>query len=234
MTEADLQPPKPLWHEDTRGQRNHSRGANHNGGYNPPAGPLSDGAHRMLQHSINVRRSRLLCHPAVPPSGPGSSPVKLERTQRRMNALASVSSSASCLSAFLQRLALAHVQGCFAVQVDSHAPDVPQEALVAVGGPWCETVFICSPDFLVGVASTLQAGRPLQQPAYYPAPAGPPGAGYGQAYPPPPGYAAVPPANGGYGQAYPQPTAYGYAASNSACVNTQPREAAVSHSLWSR
>ncbi len=47
MKESDLQPPKPLWHEDTRGRPNGGRG----GG---PAGPLSSAAHRMLNHTMQV------------------------------------------------------------------------------------------------------------------------------------------------------------------------------------
>lgn len=47
MKESDLQPPKPLWHEDTRGRPGGGRGVG-------PAGPLSSAAHRMLNHSMQV------------------------------------------------------------------------------------------------------------------------------------------------------------------------------------
>jgi hypothetical protein len=52
-------------------------------------------------------------------------------------------------------------------------------------------------------------GMPQPQPGYYPAPAGPPSAAYGQTYAMPPGYATAPHANGGYGQTYQQPPAQG-------------------------
>lgn len=44
---SDLQPPKPLWHED--------RPRNGQPWNNGPAGPLSQGAHRMLNHSLGIR-----------------------------------------------------------------------------------------------------------------------------------------------------------------------------------
>ena len=50
VKETDLQPPKPLWHEDTRGRPNGGRG----GGRGGPAGPLSSAAHRMLNHTMQV------------------------------------------------------------------------------------------------------------------------------------------------------------------------------------
>lgn len=55
MKEEDLQPPKPLWHEDTRGRgRGNSGGGRGPGGYNPPAGPISDAGYRMLHQTMNV------------------------------------------------------------------------------------------------------------------------------------------------------------------------------------
>ncbi len=65
MRESDLQPPKPLWHEDTRGRpgghhNNHhhhgSSGRDGRGGPNGNAvGPLSSAAHRMLNHTMQAR-----------------------------------------------------------------------------------------------------------------------------------------------------------------------------------
>ena len=56
MREEDLQPPKPLWHEDTRGRGrgNGGGGGRGQGGYNPPAGPISDAGYRMLHHTMQV------------------------------------------------------------------------------------------------------------------------------------------------------------------------------------
>ncbi|CAL8463003.1 g2537 [Coccomyxa elongata] len=55
VKEEDLQPPKPLWHEDTRGRsRGNGGGGRGPGGYNPPAGPISDAGYRMLHHTMNA------------------------------------------------------------------------------------------------------------------------------------------------------------------------------------
>ena len=56
MREEDLQPPKPLWHEDTRGRGRGNGGGGGRGqvGYNPPAGPISDAGYRMLHHTMQV------------------------------------------------------------------------------------------------------------------------------------------------------------------------------------
>lgn len=56
----DLNPPKPLWHEDRRGGQGHQAVAMHPGyhaGYGGgQPGPLSQGAHRMLSHTISAAR----------------------------------------------------------------------------------------------------------------------------------------------------------------------------------
>ena len=57
----DLHPPKPLWHEDTRGGPGHQAAAMHPGSYSSNfggqrAGPLSQSAHRMLSHTVAAAR----------------------------------------------------------------------------------------------------------------------------------------------------------------------------------
>ena len=59
MRESDLQPPKPLWHEDTRGRpgghNHHHSGRGSRGGNGNAVGPLSSAAHRMLNHTLQAR-----------------------------------------------------------------------------------------------------------------------------------------------------------------------------------
>lgn len=56
MKDSDLQPPKPLWHEDTRGRPRDNGYGRGNGGQ---AGPLSSAAHRMLNHTMHVSASHI-------------------------------------------------------------------------------------------------------------------------------------------------------------------------------
>lgn len=64
VRESDLQPPKPLWHEDTRGRPHHGGGGRERG---EPAGPLAPGAHRMLAASMQLQVSRLNSAPTASP-----------------------------------------------------------------------------------------------------------------------------------------------------------------------
>ena len=62
MTDADLPPEQPLWHEAPRrggpGGFNGGRGGGFQGQRPPPPGLLGDGAHRMLQHSLHMGRQQ--------------------------------------------------------------------------------------------------------------------------------------------------------------------------------
>ena len=62
VRESDLQPPKPLWHEDTRGRPHHGGSGRERG---EPAGPLAPGAHRMLAASMQLQVSRLNSAPTA-------------------------------------------------------------------------------------------------------------------------------------------------------------------------
>ncbi len=59
VKDTDLQPPKPLWHEDTRGRPGFGGFGGRGGGRGGPAGPLAPGAHRMLAASLQLQARAL-------------------------------------------------------------------------------------------------------------------------------------------------------------------------------